>query len=279
MRGIWAGALLTCYLAATLLVLLLGNPVRTDVALPHAILLVAVAIATWVPRVPAWVRHWTPLASLLFLYSELPALIAAAGHVATQDRLVLAWEQAVFGMQPARAWATAWPSAVLSELLHLGYLSYYGIIVVVAAALQWRRRDLDVARAVFVLLWAFLGCFAAYLVFPVAGPRYLWESAASVDGPVRRLTLWLLDARSSRGTAFPSSHVAVATTQCVIAWHYFGRRAALLALLTLLLASGAVYGGFHYAVDVVAGGGGGLVAGVLGVRWIARNQAKASAPT
>jgi membrane-associated phospholipid phosphatase len=280
MRGIWAGALLTCYLAIGMLMLLIGGRASGSQLGAHAALLVVMATATFAPGVPTWIRNWMPLAALLFLYSEMPWLIAAVGHDTLQDASVVRWEAALFAGQPARAWAAGAPSQWLSELLHGAYLSYYGIIFVVPAWLQSQRRDTDVARAVFILMATFIACFAAYLVVPVAGPRYLWPAVAtSTDGRLRELTLWLLDARSSRGTAFPSSHVAVAVAQSVLAVTYFGRRAWFVAALTLLLAVGAVLGGFHYAVDVVAGALLGAAIGWAGRRWIRRAQPKASAPT
>lgn len=263
-----------------MLLLLIGGRATGSQLGAHAALLVVVSTTTFARGVPAWIRNWMPLAALLFLYFEMPWLIAAVGHDALQDASVIRWEAALFAGQPARAWAAGAPSLWLSEVLHGAYLSYYGIIFVVPAWLQWQRRDADVARAVFILMITFIACFVAYLVFPVAGPRYLWPAvAASTDGPLRQLTLWLLDARSSRGTAFPSSHVAVAVTQSVLAMTYFGRHAWVVAALTLLLAAGAVLGGFHYAVDVVAGALLGGTIGWAGSRWISAAQPNASAPT
>ena len=40
--------------------------------------LIATAAVTYVRSVPTWLRAWAPLLLLLFLYSEMPAIIAAA---------------------------------------------------------------------------------------------------------------------------------------------------------------------------------------------------------
>jgi membrane-associated phospholipid phosphatase len=123
-----------------------------------------------------------------------------------------------------------------------------------------------------------------YIFFPVAGPRYLWPTS-TLAGPIRAGVVWLLETGSSRGTAFPSSHVAVSVTQSILAVRYFGRRGLVVAVLTLGLALGAVYGGFHYAVDVLAGavfGGVLAIAGLERARRLRRggpDHANASAPT
>jgi membrane-associated phospholipid phosphatase len=283
MRAIWPGALLVVYLAATALLLLLGRErvSATAIAL-HLAVLAAIAAATWLPSVPGWLRAWAPLMALLFLYSEMPALITAAGHQQLYDPTVIHWERAWFGGQPARDWARSWPSRVVSEPLHFAYLSYYALIVGVPAVLYAGKRRQDFETAVFVLMFTFVACFVTYIVFPVAGPRYIWPSAAPT-GVFRAAATWLLESRSSQGTAFPSSHVAVAATQSILAWRYFGRRGIPVLLLTLGLATGAIYGGFHYAIDVVAGLAFAIVASAVALRLARRGPsagyANAIAPT
>jgi membrane-associated phospholipid phosphatase len=252
----------------------------------HVMVLLAIAAATWLPVVPGWLRRWAPLMSLLFLYSELPLLIRAAGHATTFDPTVIRWEATLFGGQPSVMWAAAWNSVILSEFLHAAYVSYYPIIFSVPILLAWQKRDADFSQATFVLLLTFTVCFAAFVVFPVAGPRYLWPSRADVvSGPIRRFTQWILEARSSRGTAFPSSHVAVATTQSILAVVYFGRRGLILGVVSILLALGAVYGGFHFAVDVMTGALVGSIIAIIGLTATRRGgrsgsaYANATAPT
>lgn len=281
MRAIWPGALLVVYLAGSGVLLLAGN-VRVGVGATavHFGVLLAVAATTWMPSTPSWLRSWAPLLLLLFLYSEMPVLIQAAGHTETLDPVVIGWEQALFGAQPAQSWARANPSVALSESLHLAYLAYYPIIYAVPAVLWLTNRKRDFDAAVFGLLLTFVACFVAYMVFPVAGPRYLWPSAAP-DGPFRSLATLLLEARSSRGTAFPSSHVAVACAQSVLALRLFGRRGAPIPVVTIGLALGAIYGGFHYAIDVLAGAALGVFTAISGLRLMRTfgTQANAIAPT
>ena len=275
MRAIWPGALVAVYLLVTLALLGVGHArVQPGGIALHAALLVAVAAGTWLPAVPRWLRWWTPLLVLLALYSEIPMLMRAAGHTAYFDDVVIRWEQVLFHAQPATAWARAMPLRALSELLHLAYLSYYPIIFATPFLLYRAGRDADFIEGVFTLMCTFVVCFAAYIVFPVAGPRYRWPPSHS-EGVLRAFTVWLLEARSSRGTAFPSSHVAVSVTQAILTIRYFGRRGAVVAVAAALLSAGAVYGGFHYAVDVLAGAFTGVACTALGLAAFARHAARA----
>jgi membrane-associated phospholipid phosphatase len=208
-----------------------------------------------------WIA-WVPLILWPALYAEVPAVIGGLGS-SFHDVTVQAWESAIFGGQPARTLASAVPNAAISELLHAGYLSYYGLIFLPPALLFARGHRDEFARTVFAITAVWLVCLAAFAVFPVAGPRYGWEAPAP-HGPVRSLVRWLLEAGSARGTAFPSSHVAVAMAQTIVALRFQRRVGIVAGIATVLLAVGAVYGGFHYAVDVIAG----AVTGVLVVEVV-----------
>lgn len=275
---------MVCYLAAGAVLLLLGRDrVYAGGFVAHMLVLAAMAVATFTRRVPPWLTAWAPLIALLFLYTELPMLIRAAGHGRFYDITVMSWETAIFGGQPAIQWAARMPSLALSETLHAAYLAYYPIIFSVPAALWFGGRRREHSEAVFTLLLVFVACFVCFIAFPVEGPRYLWPGAAT-PGPMRQLTLWLLEARSSQGTAFPSSHVAVATAQALLAWRYFRWPGLLVAVGALGLAMGAVYGGFHYAIDVIVGAAFGFLLALTGLALAGRidradAQAKATAPT
>lgn len=196
------------------------------------------------------VADWLPLAIIPLLYAELPALIAGAGTM-RNDAIVMGWEAALFG-DPSRTLAARLHWRWLSELLHLGYFLYYPLIYVPPLLLyvQDRQREFTVTCVAVVATFAL--CFAVFVAFPVEGPRYTGVAPAP-DGPMRSIVLALLERGSSRGAAFPSSHVAVAVAQTAMAWARRSRLTPVYVLVTLGLSAGAVYGGFHYGIDVVAG--------------------------
>ncbi|MBA3889501.1 MAG: phosphatase PAP2 family protein [Gemmatimonadaceae bacterium] len=208
---------------------------------------------------------WLPLVAIPLLYAELPYLIATVG-APFGDAIVQRWEGALFASQPARTLAGAAPWTWLSELLHLAYLSYYGIIYVplaglFAAAHRGGRRgaeamaaDAAFSEAALAITLTFTICFVAFVIFPVQGPRFLWPEPEGVpQGPVRALVLQILERGSSRGAAFPSSHMAVAVVQALSAYRWRLPWRTLIGIATVGIGVGAVYGGFHYAIDMVAG--------------------------
>jgi membrane-associated phospholipid phosphatase len=198
------------------------------------------------------IGDFLPLIAAPLLYAEIPSLIAGIGST-YHDGAVQRWEQALFGWQPAHALAGRLPFTALSEVLHAGYLAYYLVIFVPPLLLFAARERRGFAETVLALTLTCTLCWTIFMLFPVEGPRYLWTPAGVPDGPMRRLAVRLLAAGSSRGAAFPSSHMAVSVSQFVLAWRWQRPVAWGVLVVAILIGFGAVYGGFHYGVDMIAG--------------------------
>lgn len=258
-----APTLLAGYLVLVLPPLLVQNPDPTGLLLAASHVGAAALLVRRARTAPegidAWA--WLPLVAVPFLYAELPLLNQWIGP-GYHDAAVQGWERALFGGAPSAAWAQAMPWLPLSEVLHAGYLSYYPLIHLPFAVLHLKRRPEDFRLGASAVLLAFVLCYVVFIVFPVQGPRYLDPRPAAVPmGPFRWLALTILESGSSRGAAFPSSHVAVGVVQALVVGSAFGRGAGLaMGAVALALAGGAVYGGFHYAVDALAGAAVGVAA-------------------
>jgi PAP2 superfamily protein len=239
-----------------------------------------VALALLVPRARAagpvgrFVGDWYPLLIVTALYTEVGLVNLSDGWL--YDRTVLGWEQALFGFQPAREWIRRSPSVWLSWILHLGYLSYYVIVIAAPLALWLAGQREAMQRAVMTITVTFYLCYTAFVVFPVVGPRHVFPAAdnAATQTAIAHLTARFLDQAAAWGAAFPSSHVAVAVAATATALREWRALGLTLVIPTTLLTLGSVYGQFHYAVDALAG----LVVGlavVAGTRLVWRCGAAA----
>lgn len=204
-------------------------------------------------RVGGFLGVFYPLLLTVALYTEIGLLNVARGVV--HDVTVQGWELAVFGTQPSRAWIRAWPWPWLSNLLHGGYLSYYLILAGAPLGLWWRGQRAAAERVLLLMMATFYLCYTVFLLFPVAGPRYSWAPAdnAATQALLARVTQDLLATGSAWGTAFPSSHVAVALVAAFAAGRAWPALGAVLIPASVLLTLGTVYGQLHYAVDAIAG--------------------------
>jgi hypothetical protein len=187
------------------------------------------------------------------LYTAVGLVNAAGGRA--YDALVQEWERTLFAAQPSREWIRAFPAPWLSWTLHAGYLAYYAVVVGTPLALWASGRRAGMRRVLTRMMATFYVCYIAFLLFPVAGPRYAFPPAdnAATATAAARLTRWLLDGFAAWGTAFPSSHVAVCATATLAAFAEWRALGLVLLASTALLIPATVYGQFHYAVDVLAG--------------------------
>lgn len=196
------------------------------------------------------------------------------------DYVFASWEQSLFGCQPALLFSQAFSSPVFSELMDLGYASYYPLIAAVTVFYFFCRYK-DFGRTSFIILGSFFIYYIIYIAVPVAGPQYYYPAAgldniaAGVFPDVGNYFSTLREALASPGykdgifyqmvvdahnagerptAAFPSSHVGVSTILLILAVTARNRR-LLFAVIPfyVLLCLSTVYIYAHYAIDVIGG--------------------------
>ncbi|MBA2565639.1 MAG: inositol phosphorylceramide synthase [Gemmatimonadetes bacterium] len=252
---LWAG-----YFALTgLFVLAFGSPTSDWLPVLGAHAACVALLLIGLPRLPergAWrvVRDWVLVAVFPLAYWEVALLndLFTAGYY---DREVLWLEGALFRSQPSVVLRRMLPWRPLSEYLHFGYFAYYALGPALAVPLYVRGRVAAFRYVLTVTFAVFFVCYVCFILFPVAGPWYVFArpSAESMGWVFPRLEHALLEQAASQGAAFPSSHAAAAVVIWLLAWRLDRRIFRLLSPVVPALVVGTVYGGFHYAVDALAG--------------------------
>ena len=201
-----------------------------------------------------FVRDWYALGTILIFYWGVKPLTQMVFQ-GTFDDWIVRWENRLFNGQPSTYLSARFPSIALSEYLHLCYLSYYFIPVSLPAMLYFRGKGEAFFETLFAELFTFNICLIWYIFMPVAGPRYFEEKIKEPlsNAPLCKLTHAILSRASTKGTAFPSSHSAVAIVVLLCAARYDLVSFVILFPLCTGLVVGTVYGRFHYALDAVAG--------------------------
>ena len=247
------------YLAATAVVAVSSlTGVGLAIALVHVALVGLIAWGASLPmpshRLALFFRLFYPVALTPILYLELAPLnqLHVSGYF---DATVMRWEELLFGTQLAMAFSEWYGRLWFSEMLHIGYFSYYFIVPGAAATAFLLKGPRALERASFTIALAFFTCYLCFSVFPVAGPRYDFPpiAGAGPNGHMYALVHTLLESGSSKGTAFPSSHVAATMS----AWFATGRESKrvfwIMAPFAVSLTLATVYGRFHYGIDATVG--------------------------
>lgn len=202
------------------------------------------------------------------------------------DHVFAGWEQDLFGCQPALLFHKALPWAFVSELMDMGYASYYPMIVtVVVFYFLFRYQEFE--RAAFVVLTSFFVYYVIFILVPVTGPTFYYKAVGLSDiskgifpnvhdyfnycqdclpspGYAKGVFYQLVEDAKAAGerptAAFPSSHVGVSTVLMWLVWHTGNRRFLYILLpFYIFLCLATVYIQAHYAIDALAG----LVSGTV----------------
>lgn len=202
------------------------------------------------------------------------------------DHVFATWEQQLFGCQPAllfsqlTAHLPTLVSNIFSELMDLGYASYYPMIATVIIYYFFFRYK-EFQRAAFIVLAAFFIFYVVFIVLPVTGPTFYYQavgidniaqgifpnlgsyfnlhqecmpSPGYTDGIFYHLVENAKAAGERPTAAFPSSHVGISTILMFLAWHTRERRLFFVLLpFFVLLCISTVYIQAHYAIDALAG--------------------------
>ena len=188
-------------------------------------------------------------------------------------------EQYIFGCQPALLFAEYFPQSWFSEIMNMGYLSYYPLMVI--AGLYFYFEDSKYFKIYFFsIIFSFYVYYLIYWISPTVGPQYYFIANGMDDvgkGIFHHLGNYFLSNQtlipySDNGgffmhvvqatqmagerptAAFPSSHVGIST---LIMIHIFNKRYfkvfSFIVPFYLALLASTVYIRAHYAIDVFAG--------------------------
>lgn len=266
----------------------------TDVVNPNAMLwgrvrVIAMTAALWFVyrlwpcRLTLLLRVTVQLALLSWWYPDTYEINRMFPNL---DHVFATWEQNLFGFQPALLFSQAVPSHIFSELMDLGYASYYPMIALVLMVYFFACYK-EFTRAAYIVIGSFFLYYVIFIFVPVVGPTFYYN-AVGVDeiakgvfpdlglyfnnhqdclpspGDVNGVFYHLVESAKEAGerptAAFPSSHVGCSTVLMLLAWHIKKRWLLCLLLpLYVLLCFATVYIQAHYAIDAIAG----LITGVL----------------
>ena len=196
------------------------------------------------------------------------------------DHLFAGYEQQLFGFQPALVFAERVSNPVFSELMHLGYGSYYPLIIM-ETLFYFFFRNREFNRTAFIITTSFFIFYAVFIFLPVTGPQYYYLAAGLdniargvfpdignyfathteslpipgyADGQFYQFVASMHKAGECPTAAFPSSHVGITSILLMLAWRS-GSRWLLFTILPLylLMCLATVYIQAHYAIDVLGG--------------------------
>lgn len=200
-------------------------------------------------------------------------------YLPNYDHLLSHWEQAIFSCQPSVIFQQKFPQNWISELMNMGYFSYYFLIVGTSLFFFVKNRHYF-EKFFFKIMFAFFVFYLVYILFPTSGPQFYFsvigdnnvaagifpsigdyynlhdvrllpEASSGIFKQMVELTQELGERPTA---AFPSSHVGIST---LIMLMVFRKReyshGAVLMPFYLFLVMSTVYIQAHFLIDSIAG--------------------------
>ncbi len=220
------------------------------------------------------------IAQLTLLSSWYPETFEFNRILPNLDHHFAAFEQQLFGCQPALLFSERFPSPVVSELLTMGYVSYYPMMAILLLYYFFHQYEHSL-KASFLVIGSFFVFYVIFIFLPVSGPQYYYMAVGPdqiaqgifpnignyfethteglpvpgwKDGIFYKLLIFAHEVGERPTAAFPSSHVGVTIVFLILAWNSKNRKlfwsfvpfAVLMFFATFYLQA-------HYAIDAIAG--------------------------
>ncbi|MCI0353918.1 MAG: phosphatase PAP2 family protein [Acidobacteria bacterium] len=280
--GFWAkanavdGIYYAYFLSLGLLIFLLRDrvPAWPWFLAVHAVCLAAVTGLVRARDRQPWrfLHGWYPLLMFIVCFEETARLsFLFVDH--WQDAYLLSLEARLFAVPPT-VWLQQFASRWTTEILEVGYFSYFVLLMIVGGVLSRGKDQRPFRQVMTASVLSYMLCYVVFLAFPTEGPAHTLRAlhtAPLEGGPFHFLVNLIQKHGGVHGNAFPSSHVAAAVVALIYAWRYVPRLGAALTPLVILLCVGAVYDRYHYVLDIVGGIVIAVPAEVL-VRWMLKRE-------
>ena len=237
----------------------------------------------WPCRLTIFARILVQMAFLGWWYPDTYEMNRALPNL---DHIFAGWEQSLFGCQPSLLFSQKVPYGWFSELMCLGYVSYFPLMLITYLYYFFKRYK-EFQMTAFVMLASFFAYYVVFVLLPVTGPQFYYLAVGPekiAAGVFPNLGDWFLthsermaapgwtdgfwyhmldlthDAGERPTAAFPSSHVGVTTVVMLLALRTRSKGLIFTVLpFYILMCLSTVYIYAHYAIDAIAG----LLTGIL----------------
>lgn len=222
-------------------------------------------------RVVRIAHDWYVVPVIILYYKEMYYLVGPIRGGRDYDQLLITIDRMLFGRDPT-GWLAHLATPALTELLQIGYTSFYLLFVILGWELYTRHSRGKYDFFAFLCAYGFFLSYLGYFLFPAAGPRFALHNHSLLNSELPGLFLtpylrWFVNwggsvpmgvpndvaMANAQRDIFPSGHtmmtlVAIHNSfRCQVRVRYF------ILVVGILVIAGAVYLRYHYVIDIIAG--------------------------
>ena len=226
--------------------------------IPRAFLLLSPVLAHFYSN--QFSLKYRMLIDSLIIYVSLSYFYGETAHLNTflfvkMDPLLSEFEQALFGFQPSLAFSVQFSSIFFSELMFMGYFSYY-LMPLIALLVIWIKRNHFFEYFSYQVLSAYFFYYLVFILLPAEGPQYYFQEPLNQiesSGFFANIVKLIQKFGEAPTAAFPSSHVGITIIILILLFKKYRSLFFIFLPFSVLLFFATIYIKAHYAVDVIAG--------------------------
>jgi membrane-associated phospholipid phosphatase len=218
-----------------------------------------------------WIHDWAAFPLVVFTFKEIHFLIGPLHQGRDYDRLLIAIDYALFGVNPTQ-WLAQFANPFSTEVLQIAYSLFY-VLFVVAGVELYRKQDLSQFRYFrLTVVYGFFLSYVGYFIFPAVGPRFTLHDFSKINTELPGIVFtpylrWFVNIfesiqpgvsnaialASAQRDVFPSGHTMLTLITIVLACKFRLKVRYGILVTGILLICATVYLRYHYFVDIVAG--------------------------
>ncbi|MFC2096841.1 phosphatase PAP2 family protein [Bacteroidota bacterium] len=200
-----------------------------------------------------FIRYFYPLLLIGFFYSETDYLNNIFFN--DLDSFFEKLDFVIFGNQPSITFSAKYSQLWISELMYMGYFSYYLMIIGVPLAVYFSKPE-KTEQTIFIIICSFLIYYLIFIIVPAGGPQFYFDAIQSKPPEAlffHKAVEFMQRMGEGETGAFPSSHVGLALVFLYLAFKNLKWLFYLLLPLVIFLCMATVYIKAHYFVDIIGG--------------------------
>ncbi len=206
------------------------------------------------------------LADIMIIYLMLAFFYGETGHLNTFlfqkiDPVLVQCDEWIFGTQPSIWFSQNFKQKLFSELMFLGYFSYY-LMPFVSFLAIWKYKNSFFEEFSFLVLTSYFIYYLIFIIFPAEGPQFYFPDPLSqieANGPFAFIVKTIQQNAEAPTAAFPSSHIGITVILLILLFKEFKLLFKICLPFSIILLFSTIYIKAHYFIDVLAG----LISGPL----------------
>lgn len=205
---------------------------------------------------------------IYLMYTQVHSYIGIF-HSQDYDDLLIAWDYAIFGVNPTE-WLYQYSFPALTEYLQFTYMLFYLMPVMQALELYCKDRYTVLKQFAYIIALGYFVSHLLYFFLPAVGPRFTLHDFAAID--LELPGLWLAETFRTYVNAggniaadtpdplavvhrdcMPSGHTMVTLINIALGFRFHSSLRWVFLVIGSSLIFSTVYLRYHYVVDLFAG--------------------------